>query len=843
LQQKFFVTAAFPYALPLDYDELVTRIRSFLVADVYARYNEMKGKTVMFPMGFHYTGTPILSFYEELKAGSPEAVKKLRELGLDPSEIDSPKKLADLMSEKLKELFDKLELRIDWKYSFNTEDPGFKSFVRWLYLKLKEGGYVIKGTYPVPWDPVEEVPISTHDTKGFKPIRIGSFFLLLFEVGPNLYLPAATRPETSFGITNIWLNPRAKYVTVDINGKRLIVSEKAAYKMRFQFDNVSEVGTISPNVLFGKRALNPITKETVPVLPSEIVDPDKGSGVVASKPAHDVNDYKEVTKLLKRPTVLESLGVEPSELQPKVVIDLPDCKVPATCFKNNRELVLAERSKGKLKDDAVLKALKDEDPFLKGLIVTSLARKPVAEASELIEEASLLGGIALKFYDVLNGPVYSRFGNEVVVKVLKDQWFLNYEDEKWKRRAAEVLALMEFVPKEATKAVTEGIEGAKKRAFTTPRGLGTELPWERGQLIDSLSDSTLYYLFYPFADELKDKELSPEEWDYLILGKGNVERLRYLRKRFLEWMPLDLRVIHEDLLRNHVVYMLFHHAAIFKTSNVPRKMFVVGEVKGVKRSPWELDPEALRFYLLTASKVTSPTTFTEEELESVKRRIEELKKLAVSGNREPGYLESWLRSVLALRLQRAEFALESGDVREAALQVVGFVKDLKRYYQRLEDKGLQPSSALEEVVRAWASALYPFLPSVARELGGKAEWPSLERDLEAEAMEAYFDLLLDVVKKVPKEEVTIAVAPHEKMLKLREAVEAVDEGIWEDLETIPKDVVEKAFKLSDEWREKVHYINEEELAKKLKEELERRTGKKIRIVVDENVPPLSPKAF
>ena len=55
---KFFVTAAFPYPnSPLH----MGHGRTYTIADVYARYMRMKGYNVLFPMGFHYTGTPILT--------------------------------------------------------------------------------------------------------------------------------------------------------------------------------------------------------------------------------------------------------------------------------------------------------------------------------------------------------------------------------------------------------------------------------------------------------------------------------------------------------------------------------------------------------------------------------------------------------------------------------------------------------------------------------------------------------------------------------------------------------------------------------------------------------------
>ena len=833
--QKFFVTAAFPYATPMGPGELLTRIRNFVIADVYARYNKALGREVLFPIAFHYTGSPLVSFFESLQQGDEEALKLAKTFGIES--VKDAKELGDKVSKKIREVLEKLEVGVDWNRAFTTDDRGFKSFVTWLLNKIKERGYVIKGTYPVPWDPVKEVPIGPHDTKGFVQIRIGSFYALLFELKPNLYLPAVTRPETAFGITNIWVNPKAKYKVVDLEGKQLVVSEKAAFKLRHQLEGVTEVGPIEVEELLGKRAKNPVTGEKVPLLPASFVNPDLATGVVASKPAHDVNDYKAVMELMKRPTLLEAYGVDPEELKPKVVIEVPGCDVPAKCFNDQSKLTSFEREKGRLKEEAVLKALKGfEDPFVKGLMIAALSEKKVKESSELIKRATEIAGLSLTMYDITNGPIYSRYGYEIVVKVLKDQWFLNYDDVKWKKEAAEVVALTDFIPRNSKNIVLDAIERQRKRAIAS-RGLGPKVPWEEEITVDNLTDSTLYYIFYIFSPKLKDKELKEDEWDYLIFGKGNVEELKELRKEFLKWMPLDLRVVHEDLLRNHVAFMYFHHAAIFKTSYVPKKLMSVGIVESNKY-PWELEALALRAFLIAGAKPSNALRVDEKELKVLSEKIKSIMKLKeISGKREKGELEAWLESSLAKRAERARFYIEQGDLREAFLSIVNFSKDMSRYLQRLKDKGLEAAN-IKDLIEAWGSYLMPFLPSVGRELGGKEEWPELERDLEAEAKEMYFDLMVEYVNKIKSDTVQIRIAPKEKMEMLIDAVEAMDEGVLEDLEGLPEEIKQRAFKLGEELRELLKFIDEEKLANELKEEVERRTGKKVEVVIDENALPL-----
>jgi len=118
-------------------------------------------------------------------------------------------------------------------------------------------------------------------------------------------------------------------------------------------------------------------------------------------------------------------------------------------------------------------------------------------------------------------------------------------------------------------------------------GLGTRLPWDTKYLIESLSDSTIYMAYYtvshllqgntldgskPNVLGIKAEQMTTEVWNYIFLNgplpdpaKTGIsqETLDKLRKEFLYWYPLDLRVSGNDLLQNHLLFCLYNHTAIF----------------------------------------------------------------------------------------------------------------------------------------------------------------------------------------------------------------------------------------------------------------------------------------
>src|SRR5690242_16735820 len=76
-QKKFFVTVAYPYP---NSPQHIGHGRTYTLADVHARFLRMRGYNVLFPMGFHYTGTPILSMSQRVNAKDNDLIDTFRNI-------------------------------------------------------------------------------------------------------------------------------------------------------------------------------------------------------------------------------------------------------------------------------------------------------------------------------------------------------------------------------------------------------------------------------------------------------------------------------------------------------------------------------------------------------------------------------------------------------------------------------------------------------------------------------------------------------------------------------------------------------------------------------------------
>ncbi|MFZ2412402.1 MAG: class I tRNA ligase family protein, partial [Candidatus Methanoperedens sp.] len=98
-REKFFITIPYPY---LNGNLHAGHTRTFTIGDVIARYKRMLGYNVLFPMGFHATGTPIVGLAEQIQKKDPETIRvynKLHEIPLEVLDnIQSPEQIVEYFS-------------------------------------------------------------------------------------------------------------------------------------------------------------------------------------------------------------------------------------------------------------------------------------------------------------------------------------------------------------------------------------------------------------------------------------------------------------------------------------------------------------------------------------------------------------------------------------------------------------------------------------------------------------------------------------------------------------------------------------------------------------------------
>ncbi|ABO08117.1 leucine--tRNA ligase [Pyrobaculum calidifontis] len=794
---KFFITAAYPYPNGTIH---IGHGRTYLVADVMARFRRHLGYNVLFPMAFHYTGTPILTIAEVIAAGDKAVIEEYKEIyGVSDDDIKKmgdPLYLAQYFHRRSKEAMIKFGLGIDWSREFTTIDPEYQRFIQWQFEKLRKRGLIVRGRHPVGWCPRHQMPVGAHDTKDDKEPEIGQWTLIYFVDGEGLVYPTATlRPETVPGVTNIWINPDAEYVVAEFEGRKMVLSKDAAYRLSFQ-GNVKVIREARGREFVGRRVLNPVTGEWVPVYEAKFVDPKVGTGVVMSVPAHAPYDYaalRDMGEVKLIPLIrVEGYGEYPA----KEVVERMGIKsqTDPALEEATREVYSAEYTRGVVREDVVDRIAphlpEPARSMVRAVFKLYFAGRPVKEAREFISKWLAEAGLGGVMYDIMNKPVYCRCGTEIVVKVLEDQWFINYGERGWKQLARQLVEEMAIIPQEAKAQFLATIDWLDKRACARTRGLGTPLPWSQGWVIESLSDSTIYMAFYTVIKKIRALGLRPEQlteefWDYVFLGQGSAAEvakrigvdpaaLEEIRREFDYWYPLDSRNSGKDLIPNHLTFFIFNHVAIFPREKWPRQIVANGwvlregeKMSKSKRNVLPLDkavalygPDPLRATLAIAAEVEQDLDFRDAEarrnsqqLMSIYNLVQRLAQSAVE--REETWLDKWLISEVAHVLERAREAYEKVRLRQAAVELLYNAEAVFSQYLSMVDK---PSKSAVEAAKAWVVALEPIVPHFAEELwqilGGEgfaatAPWPKLSPDPAALLAKRYVDMLIEDVKNIP----------------------------------------------------------------------------------------------
>ncbi|HIE58851.1 MAG TPA: leucine--tRNA ligase, partial [Hydrogenothermaceae bacterium] len=426
---KVFVTFPFPYMNgPLHLGHAFTATR----VDVYARFKRMQGFNVLFPWAWHWTGATIAGAAKRIEQGDEKLISIL--VNVDGVSIDEVKKFVDPIymakyyTNENRKVVRRIGFSVDWRREFHTTSyhPAFSRFIEWQYLRFRDKKYVVRGSHPIVWCPKCKSPTGDHDRLEGVGVSPEKYVLMKFKLENGLFLPAATfRPETIFGVTNFWVNPNVEYVITRVNGEKWILSEQAAYKLSQQLKEVEVLGRISGRELIGKTCLDPVNNREILILPAPFVDPDNGTGLVYSVPAHAPYDWLALRDLIENPDILEEYGVDVErvkEIKPISLIEVEGFgEFPAIEIvdqlgvKNQYDPKAEEATQIIYKKEFHKGVLKEICGEYAGLIVSEVKEK-------IVKDFHAKGYVDF-MYD-LTQPVICRCGTKCIVKILKNQWFL-----------------------------------------------------------------------------------------------------------------------------------------------------------------------------------------------------------------------------------------------------------------------------------------------------------------------------------------------------------------------------------------------------------------------------------
>lgn len=778
-REKLYVNVAFPYPSGAMH---VGHGRTYTVPDVIARFWRMRGKNVLFPMGFHVTGTPVIGISRRIAKGDEKTIRLYRDLYRVSSEelgrFTDPMVIVRYFSGEYERVMRRLGLSIDWRRRFITVDPHYSRFITWQYLRLREKGHVVKGAHPVKYCPQCENPVGDHDLLEGEKAEILKFVLIMFEMDGAL-LPAATlRPETTYGVTNLWVNPDVAYVRAIVDGATWVLSREAAEKLMYQDHQVEVIEELPPGSLLGRYASHPLCGR-VPLLPASFVDPGMGSGIVMSVPAHAPYDYAALRDLQRQGLYMDIMPVTLIELEGYGEYPAKDA---------------VERAGIRDQLDPGLEEVTQEvysAEFANGRMLERYGGLRVKEARDQVAATMMERYGSIVMYEFDARQVVCRCGGRVFVKILHDQWFLQYSDPSWKNAVYEELSGISLIPPDIRAEFERTIGWLKDWACTRRVGLGTKLPWDPSWIVEPLSDSTIYMAYYTIAHMIRRlpvEILTPEVFDYILLGRESPDlperrALDRMREEFLYWYPYDFRFSAKDLISNHLTFQLFHHHAILPKELQPRGIVVfgMGLLNGAKMSSSkgnvvlledaieEFGPDTVRLFLVGSAEPWQDFDWRRELVSATRRQIERFQSTVIAaceaGSAEAGdgWMDRWLESTLQRRIERATKALEQFQTRQALQEAFHGIESDLRWYRRRTGVTAGTSSALRELASAWVRLLAPFVPYVAerlwRDMGEKglvcsARWP--ERKLEK----------VDLRVEVAEELISRTVADIESILKL-----------------------------------------------------------------------------
>ena len=421
-------------------------------------------------------------------------------------------------------------------------------------------------------------------------------------------------------------------------------------------------------------------------------------------------------------------------------------------------------------------------------------------AREELKEKLINDNMATIMYDFAERPVVCRCGNNCVVKIMDDQWFMKYGNEEWTEKTLEVLEGETIIPHEIKNNFEYYLNWLDDWACSRKVGLGTRLPWDNQWLIEPLTDSTIYMSYYSIAKYLRDMnpdDLNRAFFDKVLLDKDSgditvpAEKVKEIQDEFNYWYPLDWRLSAKDLVGNHLSFLMFHHSAIYPKDKWPKGtvVFGMGLLEGNKMSSSkgnvillkdaikDYTADVVRLFLMASAEPWQDFDWREKEVLGTKRRLEWFREFAANIEEIKGSkldlsniekveltrtIDLWMISQLNQHIKNATEALEVFQTRQALQDSLFLLKkDIDHYLYRVKHLIDSQDPAiiyvLSTVLENWIRLLAPFTPHTSEELWSKyggegfvseASWPEYDSELVSLEIEKSEALVQNIIKDI-----------------------------------------------------------------------------------------------
>lgn len=320
-KEKFYCLSMFPYPSGRLH---MGHVRNYTIGDVVSRYQRMKGKNVLQPMGWDAFGLPAEN--AAIKNNVPPAAWTYDNINYMRNQLNS------------------LGFGYDWSREIATCHPDYYRWEQWFFIKLYEKGVVYKKNAEVNWDPVDQTVLANEqviDGRGWRSgalverREIPQWFLKITDYAEELLNDIDKLeewPEKVRTMQRNWIG-RSKGVELDfqVDGredKLTVFTTRPDTLMGVSYAAVAaqhplalEAAVSNPEIQAfidrcantkvaeadmatmekegidtGFRVIHPITGDLVPLWIANFVLMSYGSGAVMAVPGHDQRDWEFAQK-------------------------------------------------------------------------------------------------------------------------------------------------------------------------------------------------------------------------------------------------------------------------------------------------------------------------------------------------------------------------------------------------------------------------------------------------------------------------------------------------------------------------------------------------------------------